>query len=67
MYFIPDDMLNDVKNIDRVVNIINKYFNRDNDLVMNGSDDYSARYNKAYAELKEINETQILEVLGITE
>ena len=59
MFYIIDEWLNDKNNIDKVYDILNKYFN--SDVVI---EDPKILYEKAYDELKAIGEEQVLEKIN---
>lgn len=59
MFYIIDEWLNDKNNIDKVYDILNKYFYFD--VVI---EDPKILYEKAYDELKAIGEEQVLEKIN---
>ena len=59
MFYIIDEWLNDKNNIDKVYDILNKYFYID--VVL---EDPKILYEKAYDELKAIGEEQVLEKIN---
>lgn len=59
MFYIIDEWLNDKNNIDKVYDILNKYFYFD--VVL---EDPKILYEKAYDELKAIGEEQVLEKIN---